>query len=177
MTSSSKPVKRPVRCVVGNGGALPPPLDAVSRYRRGGSASRGIPKPHPSLSPPLPEDFSLRPVQHYGVLLRYCGPFSSRSAVRRRAPAAGASRKGERSQAEETRAHTQRRRVFRSLVENGRFWRLGFSCFRPMQTVHIVRRQSIPPPLRATMLRLLRLPFPASCASRIPEIPPGAALC
>lgn len=31
-----------------------------------------------------------------------------------------------------------------------------------MQTVRSVRRQSIPPPLRATMLRLLRLPFSRS---------------
>lgn len=39
-------------------------------------------------------------------------------------------------------------------------------------------RQSVPPPLRATMLRLLRLPSSRSPASRIPEIPPlRAALC
>ena len=90
------------------------------------------------------------------------------------APAAGASRKGERSQAEETRAPPLRCRVFRSLVENGLFGVWVFSCFCPMQTVRSVRRQSIPPPLRATMLRLLRRPFPAPCASRIPEIPPGS---
>ena len=38
----------------------------------------------------------------------------------------------------------------------------AFDGHWPMPTVRSVRRQSIPPPLRATMLRLLRLPFPRS---------------
>lgn len=115
-------------------GIRPPPSvqgNVTGHYRAspvstGRRAVRGEPCPLPCPGSRAEGTHSHRGV-HSAVLFD-CFPAAVPSDG---APAAGASRKGERSQAEETRASALRCRVFRSLVENGRFWRLGFFLFLP----------------------------------------------
>ncbi len=101
-------------------------LPRVARIDLGVARFEGAPAPLPCPGSRAKGSHSHRGV-HSAVLFD-CFPAAVPSDG---APAAEASPKGERSQAEETRAPALRCRVFRSLVENGRFWRLGFFLFLP----------------------------------------------